>query len=85
MTLQNLITKIQSGFRPGDSTVDQLIDLVKEIHKDFDNKKSLEVRALFLDMTKASDKVWHEGLMLFRGHPEGGAGFAGTRNNQHTW
>ena len=29
----NLITKNQSGFRPSDSTTNQLIDLVDEIHK----------------------------------------------------
>ena len=58
----NLITKNQSGFRPGDSTVNQLIDLVNEIHLSFDNRKSLEVRAVFLDISKAFDKVWHDGL-----------------------
>ena len=45
-----LITKKQSGFRPGDSTTNQLIDFVHDIHKSFDHKKSLEVRALFLDI-----------------------------------
>ena len=53
-----LITKNQSGFRPGDSTTNQLIDLVDEIHQAFDSKKPLEVRAVFLDIPKAFDKVW---------------------------
>ena len=28
----------------------------------FDSRKSLEVRAVFLDISKAFDKVWHKGL-----------------------
>ena len=57
-----LITKNQSGFRPGDSTINQLIDLVNDVHMSFDHRKSLEVRAVFLDISKAFDKVWHKGL-----------------------
>ena len=64
LTTHHLITKNQSGFRPGDSTTDQLIDLVDEIHQAFDSKKSLEVRAVFLDISKDFDKVWHDGLIF---------------------
>ena len=46
----NLITKNQSGFRPGDSTTNQLLYLVNEIHKAFDDPKCLEIRAVFLDI-----------------------------------
>ena len=60
----NLITKNQSGFRPGDSTINQLIDLINDIHQSFDHRKSLEVRAVFLDISKAFDKVWHDGLLF---------------------
>ena len=60
----NLITKIQSGFRPGDSTTNQLLYLVNEIHKAFDDPKCLEIRAVFLDISKAFDKVWHDGLLF---------------------
>ena len=59
-----LLTDNQSGFRPGDSTINQLISLVNDIHKSFDNRKSLEVRSVFLDISKAFDKVWHEGLIF---------------------
>ena len=38
--------------------------LVNEIHKAFENPKSLEVRAVFLDISKAFDKVWHKGLLF---------------------
>ena len=58
-----LITKNQSGFTPGDSGTNQLISLVHDIHKAFDDNSCLEVRAVFLDMSKAFDKVWHEGLI----------------------
>ena len=59
----NLITKNQSGFRPGDSTTNQLLYLVNEIQQAFEDPRSLEVRAVFLDTSKAFDKVWHDGLI----------------------
>ena len=42
----SLITKNQSGFRPGDSCTNQLLSLVHEIHTSFE--KSLEVRSVCL-------------------------------------
>ena len=63
-TTNNLITKNQSGFRSGDSTTNQLLTLVNEIHESFDNCNSLEVRSVFLDISKAFDKVWHEDLIF---------------------
>ena len=64
LNTNNLITKNQSGFRPGDSITDQLLYLVNEIHNAFDDPKSLAVRAVFLDISKAFDKVWHDGLLF---------------------
>ena len=60
----NLITKNQLGFRPGDSTTNRLLYLVDEIHQAFDSTKSLEVRTVFLDISKAFEKVWHDGLIF---------------------
>ena len=60
----SLLTLNQSGFRPGDSTINQLTNLVNEIHKSFDNRNSFEVRSVFLDISKAFDKVWHAGLLF---------------------
>ena len=60
----NLITKNQSGFRPGDSTTNQLLYLLDEIHQAFDSTKSFEVRTVFLDISKAFDKVWHDGIIF---------------------
>ena len=60
----DLITSNQSGFRPGDSTTNQLVFLTNEIHECFEHKNSIEVRAIFLDISKAFDKVWHNGLLF---------------------
>ena len=60
----NLIIKNQSGFRSGDSTTNQLLTLVNEIHNSFDNRNCIEARSVFLDISKAFDKVWHEGLIF---------------------
>ena len=64
LNANNLITKNQSGFRPGDSTTNQLLYLTNEIHEAFENPKSLEVRAIFMDISKAADNVWHDGLLF---------------------
>ena len=48
-----LITNNQSGFRPGDSTTYQLLFLLNEIHKAFDDPKCLEVRAIFFRHIKS--------------------------------
>ena len=61
LTTHHLISKNQSGFRPGDSTTNQLIVLVNDIHRAFDRTKSLEVRAIF---SKVFDKVCHDGLIF---------------------
>ena len=58
----NLLSKDQSGFRPGDSTINQLLSITTEIYEAFKNYE--EVRAVFLDISKAFDKVWHEGLIF---------------------
>ena len=60
----NLITENQSGFRPNDSCTNQLLSIVHEIHTAFDDKNCLEVRSVFLDLSRAFDKVWHEGLIF---------------------
>ena len=46
-TENNLISPNQSGFRPGDSCVDQLLVVTHEIYKSFD--EGFEVRGVFLD------------------------------------
>ena len=52
----------QSGFTPGDSCVNQLLAITQEIYKSFDDE--LEVRGVFLDISKTFDKIRLEGLLL---------------------
>ena len=59
----NLLSPHQSGFIPGDSCVQQLISITHEIYNAFDCNPSLEVRGVFLDISKAFDKVWHDVLI----------------------
>lgn len=56
-----LLTKFQSGFIPGDSTVNQLAFLYNFFCKALDGKK--DVRIVFCDISKAFDRVWHAGLL----------------------
>ena len=51
----NLISKNQSGFRPGDSCINQLLSITHEIYQSFDD--NLEVRTVVLEISKAFDKV----------------------------
>ena len=56
-----LISSNQSGFKPGDSCINQLLSITHKIYKSFDD--GYEVRGVFLDISKAFDKVWHNGLI----------------------
>ena len=55
------IISAQSGFTAGDSTTNQLIDIYNSFCKALDEGK--EIRAVFCDISKAFDKVWHRGLI----------------------
>ena len=46
----------------GDSGINHLLSINHEILNAFD--KGLEVRGIFLDISKAFDKVWHNGLVF---------------------
>ena len=56
-----VLTTHQSGFILGDSTVNQLVDNYNSFCKAIDEGK--EVRAIFCDISKAFDRVWHKGLL----------------------
>ena len=55
----DLLSQNQSGFKPGDSFINQLTSITHETCQSFDN--GLEVRGVFLGISKVFDKVWHEG------------------------
>ena len=64
LTDNHLLTPNQSGFRPGHSTINQLLYITHKIFTAFDYYPSRETRAVFLDISKAFDKVWHDGLIF---------------------
>ena len=69
---RNIINKEQSGFRSGHSTNEQLFNITQYIKDGFNrNQKTI---AIFLDMEKAFDRVWHAGLkfkLRLLGLPDG--------------
>ena len=60
---EKLLNQNQSGFRPSDSCINQLLAIARDIFEACDVNPSLEVMSVFLDITKAFDKVWREGLL----------------------
>ena len=61
LLVHNLIYKYQSGFQPGHSTVYQLIEIYDKIRKCFENREYTCM--IFCDVSKAFDRVWHDGLI----------------------
>ena len=59
-----MLSKHQSGFRPGDSCIYQLLAIRHDIFLSFDSGPSLETRGVFLDVSKAFDRIWHDGLLF---------------------
>ena len=57
-----LISSSQSGFKPGNPCINQLLSITHEIYNSFD--EGLEVRSIFLDIAIAFDKVWHDGIIF---------------------
>ena len=57
-----LFSHNQSGFKPGDSCINQLLTNSHEIYKSFDDGS--ELRGIFLDISRAFEKVWHESLIF---------------------
>ena len=57
-----LISSNQSGFKPGDSCVNQLVSIEHKSYKSFD--QGCEVRGVFIDISKAFDKMWHDSIIF---------------------
>ena len=57
-----LISHNQSGFRPGDPCINQLLCITHDIYQSLED--SLETRGVFLDISKAFHKVWQQGLLF---------------------
>ena len=58
----DLISQNQSGVKPGDSCFNQILPITHLKYKSFDDV--FDVRSVFLDISKAFDKVWHEGIIF---------------------
>ena len=59
-----LFTPSQSGFLQGDSCIAQLLSVIHEIQIAFDENPTVDVRGVFLDLSKAFDKVWNDGIIF---------------------
>ena len=57
----NIITSSQSGFTAGDSTIYQLLNIYDDLLNALDN--NIPSQAIFFDISKAFDRVWHQGLL----------------------
>ena len=68
LSYNNVISSSQSGFGSGDSCINQLLSINHKILNAFD--KGREFRGIFLDISKAFYKVWHDGF-IFKLHRNG--------------
>ena len=59
---RNMLSVHQSGFCPCDPCMHQLILIFHDIYNAFNTNPSLEQREVFLDISKAFDRVWDTGL-----------------------
>ena len=57
-----LLSTWQSVFFPGSSTVTQLLELCHKFSSALDER--MDVHVVYLDISKAFDKVWHKGLLF---------------------
>ena len=51
----DLVSPAQSGFKPGDSCIDQLLSITHKIYHSMD--EGYDIRGVFLDILKSFDKV----------------------------
>ena len=58
-----LFKSSQSGFLPGDSCIAQLLSIIHEIQTSFHSNLPVDVRRVFLDISKTFDKVSRKGLL----------------------
>ena len=54
----------QSGFCPGEATVNQLLSITQNIYKAFEVCPTLETRPVFLCLSKVFNRVWHMGPLF---------------------
>jgi hypothetical protein len=57
-----LLSEKNSGFKDNDSTINRMLKITDDIYKGLDKKHDMIL--VFLDISKAFDRVWHDGLIL---------------------
>ena len=57
----NLLTWRNSGFKKGDSVMNQMINITHQLNENLDNGD--DTCMIFLDISKAFDRVWHMGII----------------------
>ena len=75
----DLISPNQPGSKPGDSCTNQLIFITQEINQSFDD--GFEISCVFLDISKALDKVWHNAFIYKLKQNEVAGGLLDTLTN----
>ena len=58
----NLLSPNQSSFRTGDSCIKKILSITYDIFHGLD--EGMETRAIFLDISKPFDKIWHKDLLI---------------------
>ena len=63
VTFHEMLRTSQSGIPTGESKINQMTSIVHSIFAVFDCNPLLDVRSLYLDISKAFYRVWHDGLI----------------------
>ena len=58
----DFISLDQSGFKPGDSGINQLLPIAYDIYNSFDCL--YKSRGVFLNISKTFNNVWHDGIIF---------------------
>ena len=53
----------QSGIFPSDSCTWELLSIINEMQKSFDESPRIDIRGIFPDISKAFGKVWYKGFV----------------------
>ena len=61
LTMNSLLTEKQSGYRKHHNTEQQLLYLTHNLYDSLDSGR--DFTAIYLDITKYFDKIWHKGLL----------------------
>jgi len=60
-TKNNLLSPKNSGYKKGDGAINQMVCITDGIYKALDSGQNIAM--VFLDISKAFDRVWHKGLL----------------------